>query len=666
MNVLMGLFKTISAWSSRLQHWHKVAILLVVYDAFAANAAYFLALWFRFDGKYSLIPPYYFSAWLHFTLIYTAICLAAFWMFKLYRSIWRFASVAELLRIILCLSLTCTIHVVAITVFFHRMPILYHIAGATFQFLFTAGIRFSYRFYSLLLEQNKIIRRMPKAAHIMIIGAGDAGQMIIRDIHRSNKLQEEVCCIIDDDPNKWHRYIDNVPVVGGRDRIIPAVEEFGIDRIYVALPSASAEDKRDIITICNKTPCKLKQLPGMYQLVSDQITVTQLRDVAVEDLLGREPVHTDLTEVFRFINGKIVLVTGGGGSIGAELCRQIAEHNPKRLILFDNYENSAYEVQLELRKTFPDLSLEVLIGSVQDADKVFDLFATWRPQIVYHAAAHKHVPLMEDSPCEAVKNNVFGTYTLAYAAMLHGCESFVLISTDKAVNPTSIMGASKRLCEMIVQSMAALIRSEKADAMPQLFAVAPERHERTEYGQRLREAGTKFAAVRFGNVLGSNGSVIPIFRRQIERGGPVTVTHPDIVRYFMTIQEAVSLVLTAGTYARGGEIYVLDMGEEVRISDLARNMIKLSGFRPDIDIKIEYTGLRPGEKLFEEKLMAEEGLLKTENELIHIGRPIPFDTDAFLSQLTALREAAYANRKDIQALIGAMVPTYHPPAPEVP
>ena len=404
------------------------------------------------------------------------------------------------------------------------------------------------------------------------------------------------------------------------------------------------------------TNCDLKNLPGIYQLALGEVTVSNMRNVSVEDLLGREPVKADMEEVYAFINNKVVMVTGGGGSIGSELCRQIAAHQPKQLIIFDIYENSTYSIQLELREKYPELNLVVLIGSVRDSWRIFGVFEEYHPQIVYHAAAHKHVPLMEDSPGEAVKNNALGTYKTSYAAMMNGCERFVLISTDKAVNPTNIMGASKRLCEMIIQSFDEKIKAGKAADIPQLFThMGPHGVDKDETGKVFRDIKTEFVAVRFGNVLGSNGSVIPIFKKQIEKGGPVTVTHPDIIRYFMTIPEAVSLVMLAGTYAKGGEIFVLDMGSPVKIDTLARNLIKLSGFKPDVDIKIEYTGLRPGEKL-----MAEEGLKKTENDLIHIGCPIPFDTDEFLQELGGLMDAAYENKKDIRERVAAVVTTYTP------
>lgn len=644
----------------KLEHWQKISLGLAIYDIFVVNLSYAFALWLRFDLRYSSIPPIFINTWLRFVPIYTVVCLAVFWYMKLYQSIWRFASYTELYRVIKATVITVIFHAVAITLMFQKFPISYYIIGALLQFFMVLGIRFSYRFF-LLLRSRAVTPAKTDKKKVMVIGAGSSGQMIIRDIQSAKEIEDEVVCIIDDNPNKWNRYIDGVPVVGGRDEIMAAAEKYAVDKIYIAIPSATAEQKREILNICNATKCELKQLPGMYQLVTGQITVSSLKKVSVEDLLGRDPIRADLTEVFDFINGKRVMVTGGGGSIGSELCRQIASHHPEMLIIFDIYENNAYSIQLELKEKYPNLNLVTLIGSVRDSRKIFSVFHKYKPQIVYHAAAHKHVPLMEDSPCEAIKNNAIGTYKTAYAAMVNQCERFVLISTDKAVNPTNIMGASKRLCEMVIQSFDAKIKAGKANEIPQLFThVGEENADKDGTGAIFRNVKTEFVAVRFGNVLGSNGSVIPIFRKQIEKGGPVTVTHPDIIRYFMTIPEAVSLVLLAGTYAKGGEIFVLDMGSPVKIDTLARNLIRLSGLKPDVDIKIEYTGLRPGEKLYEEKLMAEEGLRKTDNDLIHIGCPIPFDTDEFLAEMEDLMLAAYRNDPDIRRRVAKIVKTYHP------
>ncbi len=639
-------------------HWQKVSLYLVIYDLLAVAVSYFLALWVRFDCRYQAIPGNYLTAYKHTILFYALFCVIIFWWLRLYKSIWRFASYNELVRVTSATVLTFVMHMAFMTIFVIRMPISYYVFGIIIQFCFTLGIRFAYRFV-LLLRGRKKLEAAEK--RVMLIGAGSAGQMIFRDIKNSIETSEKVCCFIDDNPNKWGRYIDGVPVAGGREEILSACEKYQIEKIYIAIPSAIAEQKREILNICNETKCELLNLPGMYQLYSGEVSVSNMKEVAVEDLLGRDPIKVNMDEIFRYIKGKVILVTGGGGSIGSELCRQIAAHEPKKLIIFDIYENNAYDIQLELKKKYPDLDLEARIGSVRDSRMIFKIFETYRPEIVYHAAAHKHVPLMEDSPCEAIKNNAVGTYKTAYAAMAHGCQRFVLISTDKAVNPTNIMGASKRLCEMICQTFDSKIKAGRAHEIPQLFTHGmSDMITSPEIVEALKQTKTEFVAVRFGNVLGSNGSVIPLFKKQIENGGPVTVTHPDIIRYFMTIPEAVGLVLQAGTYAEGGEIFVLDMGEPVKIDTLARNLIRLSGHKPDVDIKIEYSGLRPGEKLYEEKLMAEEGLKRTQNDLIHIGCPIPFDTEEFLGQLEELMEAAYKNKEDIRERVKEIVGTYRP------
>ncbi len=645
----------------KIKHWHIITMWLVAYDVVAVVLSYFAALWLRFDCRFSLIPENYFNAYKGFILIYVVLCIGVFVALRLYNTIWRFASYNELARVMVASFITAIIHVIGITVFFERMPISYYFFGAGIQFVLVIGIRFSYRF--VLLERGRRERYQGNVdmKNTMVIGAGAAGQMIIRELMHSKETGTNVKCIIDDNPNKWGRDVEGIPVVGGRDEILKSVEKYGIEKIYVAIPSASAIDKRDILNICKETGCELKNLPGVYQFVTGEVSVKAMKSVAIEDLLGRETIKVDMKQIFEELKGKTILVTGGGGSIGSELCRQIAAHNPERLVIFDVYENNAYDIQNELIKKYPYLNLKVIIGSVRDSRKLNQIFSKYKPEIVYHAAAHKHVPLMENSPCEAIKNNAIGTYKTAYAAMMNGCEKFVLISTDKAVNPTNIMGASKRLCEMIVQTFDRMIKENRIDEIPLLFA-----HAEDEGGEMKMpkvasaDIKTEFVAVRFGNVLGSNGSVIPLFKKQIAAGGPVTVTHPDIIRYFMTIPEAVSLVLQAGTYAKGGEIFVLDMGEPMKIDTLARNLIKLSGLKPDIDIKIEYTGLRPGEKLYEEKLMAEEGLKTTPNKLIHIGCPIPFDSDEFLKQLTVLMERAYENDENIRELVQEIVSTYHP------
>ncbi len=584
----------------KFEHWQVVRLLLMVYDFAAVIVSFGIALWLRFDCKVTSVEPQYLTTYTKTIIIYALFCLVVFWFLRLYKSIWRFASYSELLRVILASVVTGVIYTGSLLVFNLHMPVSYYVIGITVQFIATLGIRFFYRF--VLLLRGRTNNEVQKK-NVMIIGAGSAGQMLFRDIKHAKETNETVACFIDDNPNKWDRYIDDVPVFGSRDHILEAVDKFNIEKIYVAVPIANPQDKRDILRVCNETSCELMNLPGMYQLYTGQVSVSKMKKVQIEDLLGRDPIKPNMDEVFAYVRNKVVLITGVG-SIGSELARQIASHNPKQLILFDVYENNAYDIQLELRKKYPNLDLVTLIGSVRDSRKMFDLFKKYRPQIVYHAAAHKHVPLMEDSPCESIKNNAMGTYKTAYAAMVHGCEKFVLISTDKAVNPTNIMGASKRLCEMIIQAFAAKIKEGKAYEIPQLFTHERDMIEKPEIKEALKTTQTEFVAVRFGNVLGSNGSVIPIFKRQIEAGGPVTVTHPDIIRYFMTIPEAVSLVLLAGTYAHGGEIFVLDMGEPVKITTLARNLIRLSGYTPDVDIKLEFTGLRPGEKLYEEKLMA--------------------------------------------------------------
>lgn len=715
-----------------LQHWQVVNLYLIAYDIVAVNAAYFLALLLRFDFRYSMIPEEFLTRWRQFTPAYTVLCLVVFWLLRLYKSLWRFASYNELIHITASSAITCLIQVAGTLLFVGRMPISYYIGGAVFQFLFVMGVRFSYRFVLLLRESRRTgkLKNQRHVDNVMLIGAGNAGQMILRDFKRSAEISDNVVCFIDDNPNKKGRYIDGIPVVGGRDDIFSAVDKYHIQKIYLTIPSASAADKRDILNICKDTGCQLKILPGIYQLADGNVKLNQMEDVSVEDLLGREPVKTDLTAVFDFVHGKRVMITGAGGSIGSELARQIASHQPDLLLLVDFYENNVYQIQLELRSAYPDLNMVVLIGSVRDSRRMNEIFDKYRPQIVYHAAAHKHVPLMEDSPCEAIKNNAIGTYKTAYAAMTHGAERFVLISTDKAVNPTNIMGASKRLCEMIIQSFDEKIQQGQARQIPRLFthweknmasgpvsaagmssgtaSTASTSSEAASMGamasgaaslggmpseamssgampsaamfsgadgesdsassissldrdgDALAQTKTRFVAVRFGNVLGSNGSVIPIFKQQIAHHQPVTVTHPDIIRYFMTIPEAVSLVLLAGTYAKGGEIFVLDMGSPVKIDTLARNLIKLSGYKPDVDIPILYTGLRPGEKLYEEKLMEEEGLKKTDNDLIFVGAPVPFDSDQFLKQLGQLMQVAYSNDEEhMKRCVAQVVTTYH-------
>lgn len=643
-------------------------LFLMLYDLAAVTAAFFLALWFRFDCHFSEIPTYYLLAWLKFSPPYAFISVIVLSGFHLYQSIWRFASYVELKRVICASGILSVVHTVAITLLFQRMPISYYIIGSTIQFALITLVRFTYRFVSLERSKNIKLSQAVTKSNVMLIGAGSAGQMFLNELQKSKNIQESVCCVIDDDIKKQGRYIGGVPIVGGREDILLNVKRYKIEKIYLTMPSATAEQRRDILNICKETNCQLKTMPGIAEIVSGAANANSMREVEVEELLGREPVKVNMDEIYQFITDKVILVTGGGGSIGSELCRQIAKYCPKQLIVFDIYENNAHAIGLELKDKYPELNLEVLIGSVRDSRRINQVFAKYKPDIVYHAAAHKHVPLMEDSPCESIKNNAIGTYKTAYAAMMNGCKRFVLISTDKAVNPTNIMGASKRLCEMIVQSFDKKIRDGEAKDIAPMHAHTDDIFEASQSAMcDSDEPVTEFVAVRFGNVLGSNGSVVPRFKEQIAKGGPVTVTHPDIVRYFMTIPEAASLVLQAGTYANGGEIFVLDMGEPVKIDTLARNLIRLSGLIPDVDIKISYTGLRAGEKLYEERLMSEEGLKMTPNRLIHIGCPVAFDIDEFLNQLNTLMAAAYDGREDeIKDLVASVVKTYQAPGEKKP
>ncbi len=659
---------------AKVQHWKIIAAGLVFYDAVALALSYFLGLWIRFDFQFSAIDQNYLSAYIKFLPIYLVVSIAFFFYMRMYRGIWRFAGFHELVRYG-CASLIASVaHSVGISLLCGRMPVSYHVIGLVLQFILVVGIRFSYRLYNEMFRKNPATSEK-KLLQVMIIGAGAAGRMVVKDLQQAEQVIVEVRCSIDDNSINLGSYIDGVPVVGGREDILSNAEKFEIDQIYFCIPSASTQERKEILNICKESGCQLKSLPGIVQIASGDVLVSKLKPVAVEDLLGREQIKVNMDSIFQQLKGKTILVTGGGGSIGSELCRQIAGHEPKKLIIFDIYENTTYDIELELRHKYPNLDLTVLIGSVRDSRRINSVFENYHPDVVYHAAAHKHVPLMEHSPNEAIKNNVIGTYKTAYAALKHGAKRFVLISTDKAVNPTNIMGASKRLCEMVIQSMDAISKSGRFDKLPLILC-----HDESvtdpvddtamdfeddskltiESVKNQERTGTQFVAVRFGNVLGSNGSVIPHFKEQIEAGGPVTVTHPEITRYFMTIPEAVSLVLQAGTYAWGGEIFVLDMGEPVKIDTLARNLIQLSGYKPGEDIEIVYTGLRPGEKLYEEKLMAEEGMKKTDNELIYIGKPIPFDVETFLKQLEELAYASYSNSDHIVEMVEEIVTTFHP------
>lgn len=601
-------------------------VLLVILDLLIITVSGFLALYIRFDFQFSKMEMMYVDREMKYLPLSLIITLLLFVLFKLYRSVWRFASANEFLNVISACSASILIQIVIMSFMKMRMPVSYYLMKYVILIMGVGSLRFAYRILRMIQEKRMGLRKDSRR-NTMVVGAGEAGAMIIKEFQNSRYLDQKVCCVIDDNEAKQGKYIRGVKIMGGRDDIRFLAHELQIDEIIVALPSVPQAQVKEILQICQETGCELKVLPGLYQMINGEISVSKLRKVEIEDLLGREPIKLQVDSVMGYVAGKVILVTGGGGSIGSELCRQIAAHHPKRLIIVDIYENNAYDIQQELKRTSPELDLVVLIASVRNTHRMNSIFETYRPDIVYHAAAHKHVPLMEDSPNEAIKNNVFGTYKTAKAADKFGVQRFVLISTDKAVNPTNIMGASKRICEMIIQMM--------------------NHHSKTD-----------FVAVRFGNVLGSNGSVIPLFKKQIEQGGPVTVTHPEIIRYFMTIPEAVSLVLQAGALAKGGEIFVLDMGEPVKILDLAKNLIRLSGYKPFEDIAIEFTGLRPGEKLYEELLMSEEGLKETENELIHIGKPIEFDEEKFRNDLEELRRIADQDSEAIRQKVREIVPTY--------
>ncbi len=600
---------------------------LIIYDIISVIFSSYIAVLIRYEFHLDTVPEHFLTPINRFLPVNILLTLLIFYIFRLYHSLWAFAGETELQNLVVSCAISALLNSVGLQFFkVSEQPVpksyyfLYMFVLISMMFV----SRFSYRF---LRSQKHKQQNKKNGISVMVIGAGEAANVIIKEIVNSNFSTMVIRCIIDDDKGKWGRYIQGIKVAGGRDRIIECADIYDIDEIIVAMPSISRPELRKILEICKETNCKLRSLPGMYQLVNGEVNVSKLRDVEVEDLLGRDPISVDLDSILGYVQNKTVLVTGGGGSIGSELCRQIASHRPKHLIILDIYENNVYDIQQELKTKYPDLRMTVLIASVRNTNRMNWIFEKYKPDIVYHAAAHKHVPLMEDSPNEAVKNNVFGTWKTAQAAAFYGVKRFVLISTDKAVNPTNIMGASKRICEMIIQTF-------------------------------NNHYDTEFVAVRFGNVLGSNGSVIPLFRKQIVAGGPVTVT-PDIIRYFMTIPEAVSLVLQAGAYARGGEIFVLDMGEPVKILDLAENLIRLSGYRVGEDIKIEFTGLRPGEKLYEELLMDEEGMRETANKLIHVGKPIEIDEMKFFQQLKRLKEESKNESRDIRPLIREIVPTYH-------
>ena len=600
---------------------------LVLADLILINLSAFLALYIRFEFDFRQL---YATTFLRDMLIYAGINSACtiliFHILKLYNSLWEFASVSELVRITLGCFFSAVFYMVGMFMLHLTVPRSFPAIYMLILCLLCGALRLSYR----CVRRTRAGLRSEGEKRTMLIGGGQAGAIALREFQTSPRSENKVVCIIDDSPNKVGSYLRGVKIVGGRSSIPAMAEKYDVDEIVLAIPSASRQEKLQILSYCHNTSCTLRTLPGICQLANGEVRIEQIREVDIEDLLGRETVKIDLDEVAAYITGKTVLVTGGGGSIGSGLCRQAAAQRPKRLIIFDIYENNAYDIQMELRRTHPELDLVVLIGSVRDRERVMQVFDRYRPDLVCHAAAHKHVPLMETSPFEAIKNNVFGTYNVAQAADRFGTQRFILISTDKAVNPTNVMGASKRLCEMIVQMM-------------------------------NDRSATEYVAVRFGNVLGSAGSVIPLFRKQIRSGGPVTVTDKRVIRYFMTIPEAVQLIFQAGAYARGGEIFVLDMGEPVRIDDLARNMIRLSGFEPDVDIPVVYTGLRPGEKLYEELLLSGEGMQKTKNDLIYIGHEIAFDPAAFEENLMLLRAIPESDEPALRAKLRELVPTFHAP-----
>ena len=611
-------------------------VILIGLDLICIFMAQILSLFLRFSLDKSIPKIYLDNVLSPYTLVLMVVTILVFAAFKMYSRIWRSASVLEMVSLIFSVFISSALNVVGMALWGRlvlkttrqMMPVSYYLFYLSIFGTLVFITRFSRRIFHAL-KNRYFHKESPKTKVVMVVGAGQAGEMLIRELLSSQYINCRIACIVDDDKEKWGNFLSGCKVEGGREDIPELVKKHGVTDIYIAIPSASSKEQSKILDICKETGCKMKTLPGLYQFVNGDLIASKLRDVAIEDLLGREPIKVDMKAVMECINNKVVLVTGGGGSIGSELCRQIARNNPKQLIIVDIYENNAYEIQQELIRNHPELNLEVLIASVRNTRRINKIFETYKPQVVYHAAAHKHVPLMEVSPNEAIKNNVFGTLKTVKAADANGVERFVLISTDKAVNPTNIMGATKRICEMIVQMF--------------------NRHSKTE-----------FVAVRFGNVLGSNGSVISLFKKQIEEGGPVKVTHPDIIRYFMTIPEAVTLVIHASAYAKGGEIFVLDMGEPVKILDLAKNLIRLSGFTPDKDIKIEFTGLRPGEKLYEELLMDEEGLQDTENKLIHIGKPIEIDEEKFKKQLEELYKASLQEPDDVRRMVKEIVTTYHP------
>ena len=610
----------------RKLHVSRSMVTFLILDLIAITIASFASIWIRYEFQFDQIEERFVDTVLWYLPVNMVVTVVVYYLFSLYTTLWKYAGITELCNITAAAAVSSILQVLGMEIL--GKPIFRSYVLLYFVLLLAATVatRFSYRF--LRLVRNKYFRASAdRRMNLMVVGAGDAGAAVIKETRLSKESTRKVCCMIDRAPSKWGKRLLGVPIVGDVSEIPAAAEKYQIQKILITIPSANRRAIREIVDICQKTPCEINILPGIYQLIDGEIVTSRLRNVKIEDLLERDPVRVDLDAILDYIEGKTVLVTGGGGSIGSEICRQLAGHGVGKLIIFDIYENNAYSIQKQLEWEYPSLDMEVLIGSVRNESRLADIFETYHPDIVFHAAAHKHVPLMEDSPNEAIKNNVIGTYLTARMASRYHARKFILISTDKAVNPTNIMGASKRLCEMVIQMIG-------------------------------KKSETEFAAVRFGNVLGSNGSVIPLFRKQIEHGGPVTVTHPDIIRYFMTIPEAVSLVLEAGAYAKNGEIFVLNMGDPVKIDDLARNMIRLSGYEPDVDIMIKYTGLRPGEKLYEELLMNEEGMQTTENDRIFVGRQIEFDEETFEQSLHELEQASNSESRKIREIVHRIVPEY--------
>lgn len=604
----------------------RLAIELVLFDIIAIQLAAFLAILTRFEFRIHTIEPLFIDTLVHYAVLNTFCSICIFAAYRMYSTLWSFASIMDFFNVVKAVLISSVFQFIGIHMLAWPIP-------RSFIVLYIGWLGIAAVFPRMMIRILRGGRRIPlqtigkQAIPVMLIGAGEAGSIILQEFKNSKFVEKEIVCVIDDDPKKWGTFIHGVPVVGGRRKITQSVVRFGIQEIVLAIPTLKPHERKNIINICQQTGCKMSTLPGIYQLINCDVKVSMLRDVQIEDLLGREAVRTDLESIMSYVKDQKVMVTGGGGSIGSELCRQIADDQPKQLIIIDNYENAAYELQMELGRKHPELDVIVLIVSVQNRRKIREIFEQYKPDLVFHAAAHKHVPLMEYSPCEAIKNNVFGTMNVASEANRSGVKRMVLISTDKAVKPTNIMGASKRICEMVIQT----------------------------YNQRSK---TEYVAVRFGNVLGSNGSVVPLFKQQIREGGPVTVTHPDIIRYFMTIPEAVSLVLQAGAYAQGGEIFILDMGEPVKILDLAENMIRLSGLVPGEDIEIKFTGLRPGEKLYEELLIDDDNKKETANKRIFIGQPIKIDEAEFDEKMKELEKATFSEDENIRQVVKKLVPEY--------